>query len=102
MNVIIKGMKMPKACEWCRFISGGLEWYCEAGQIQIYDYKTIHKDCPLVAIPTPHGDLIDRDRLIAVLKSTTAISQSDYDLFNHIVGLIEHQPTIIESEQGDG
>lgn len=49
-------------------------------------------------LPTPHGRLIDADRLIAVLKSTTAISQSDYDLFNHIVGLIEHQPTVIEKE----
>lgn len=49
-------------------------------------------------IPTPHGRLIDADRLIAVLKSTTAISQSDYDLFNHIVQLIKHQPTVIEAE----
>lgn len=40
---------------------------------------------------------IDADRLITVLKSTTAISQSNYDLFNHIVGLIEHQPTVIEA-----
>lgn len=79
----------------------------QIGKAQHYDLwhfeqaidETIENLKPLAK---PHGDLIDRDRLIAVLKSTTAISQSDYDLFNHIVGLIEHQPTIIESEQGDG
>lgn len=57
-----------------------------------------HNGKRVVEIPTPHGRLIDADRLIAVLKSTTAISQSDYDLFNHIVGLVEHQPTVIEKE----
>jgi uncharacterized protein YfeS len=56
----------------------------------------------LKLLATFRGRLIDAERLIAVLKSTTAISQSDYDLFNHIVGLIEHQPAVIESEQGDG
>lgn len=53
MSVIITGLSKPRACERCRFISGSLEWYCEAGQIQIYDYKTVHKDCPMRDYPDP-------------------------------------------------
>ena len=97
MSVLIKGMYMPTACEWCRFISGGLEWYCEAGQIQIYDYKTIHKDCPLVKVPTHHGRLIDADELsIDVLK--TMNRETD----DTVIGLIDRAPTIIEAEQDNG
>lgn len=49
--------------------------------------------------PRNNDGAVDADRLIAVMKSTTAVSQSDYDLFNHIVGLIEHQPTVIEKDK---
>lgn len=104
MSLLIKGMDMPKkdAGVSCRL------YPYKDGTAQFTQYGRTPFDQPdnhyftAVEIPIPHGDLIDRDRLIAALKSTTAISQSDYDLFNHIVGLIEHQPTIIESEQGDG
>lgn len=108
-SILIKGMDMPGFCIDCpcghvdnsgvgrfngRLICKG-QYLCPN-----YDKQTLQndvKDCPLTEIPTPHGDLIDADRLIAVLKGTTAIAQSDYDLFNHIVALIEHQPTIIEA-----
>lgn len=98
MSLLIEGMDMPK---------NGLVTIELASEetgtniiARITDDKTgkliEHKG--VVVIPTPHGRLIDADRLIAVLKSTTSISQSDYDLFNHVIGLIEHQPTIIEAE----
>lgn len=96
MSLLINGMDMPKNCYHCRFNYDGL---CHALRSS---FTYIHENdisCPLFEIPTPHGRLIDADRLIAVLKSTTAISQCDYDLFNHIVGLIEHQPTVIEKEK---
>lgn len=99
MSILIKGMDMPKACIECglRDVVWGNYTCAVSGEI-IKNELDRPNDCPLVNIPTPHGRLIGGDRLIAVLKSTTSISQSDYGLFNHVIGLIEHQPTIIEAE----
>lgn len=98
MSLLIKGVDMPKKCFSCEMY-GPMKGCCGLtdGRFE-HPLKKRRTDCPLVEIPTPHGRLIDSDRLIAVMKSTTAISQNNYDLFNHIVGLIEHQPTVIEKE----
>lgn len=101
MSLMIKGMDMPTkdSGAFCRL------YRYKDGTAQFTQYGRTSFDQPdnhyfrAVEISTNHGRLIDADRLIAVLKSTTAISQSDYDLFNHIVGLIEHQPTVIEAEE---
>ena len=66
MSVIVKNMEMPKNC-----------WECclsdiddDFGRCCLYSgiaCLTIGRqdNCPLVEIPTPHGDLVDRDALIA-------------------------------------
>lgn len=105
MSLLIKGMDIPTACEWCRFISGSLEWYCEVGQFQIYDYKTVHKDCPLVKIPTPHGRLIDADAHIQSLKENQCGERcrKNHDCVNCGIGMyiriVENEPTVIEAEE---
>lgn len=56
MDCIIRGMDMPKSCEYCRFICSAnmfckttiSEYVCGIGRFDIDDYKQIHKDCPLV------------------------------------------------------
>lgn len=110
MSLLINGINMPRCCKECGllidedFSCDSSPHYCAVNQyLRWRDWSEVPEyilaGCPLIEIPTPHGRLIDADRLIAVLKSTTAISQSDYNLFNHIVGLIEHQPTVIEKEK---
>ena len=68
-GIYIKGMEMPKCCYDCELIdivtSCPLydipsEAYCQIDYIR----KRRDKDCPLIEVPTPHGDLIDRDALI--------------------------------------
>ena len=118
MNLIIKGMEMPKQTEvqtdkgtkklWTirnwkvsqdeQFGAAEIPCYLSFNHDGTIHLSVLGRKYSLTDVPTPHGRLIDADRLIAVLKSTTAISQSDYDLFNHIVGLTEHQPTVIEAE----
>lgn len=98
MSAIIKGIKKPSACEWCNFICGsGMDWYCGAGRFMIYDYKSVHKDCPLINIPTPHGRLID-----AVKLSIDVLETMNRETDDTVIGLIDRAPTIIEAEQGDG
>ena len=74
MSILIKGMDMPTNCENCRL------WYqdqdsehnvwsrCTAlNHNEIIAFRTIRRaDCPLVEVPTPHGRLIDADKLPVV------------------------------------
>ena len=67
MSILIKGMEMPKNCMSCPFPSVGVDWYycyCPGVDGKAYDFEqsnTVPDDCPLVALPDHHGDLIDRD-----------------------------------------
>ena len=56
-DILIKGMEMPKNCTGCP-ICCGLPY-------QHRDEKGRRPDCPLVEIPTPHSDLVDRNKLLA-------------------------------------
>ena len=62
-SVIVKGMEMPKTCNDCGLRDSFDCWitdsYIEAR------FSKRNEDCPLVEIPTPHGDLVDRNKLLA-------------------------------------
>ena len=73
MGVYIKGMEMPPACDWCK-----LAYYCNARKVgEGLDLREFHsrrhKNCPLVKVPEPHGDLIDRDKHVVLPKTTGKI-----------------------------
>ena len=63
MSVIVKNMEMPKTCNDCGLRDSFDCWitdsYIEAR------FSKRNEDCPLVEIPTPHGDLVDRNKLLA-------------------------------------
>lgn len=98
MSVLIKDMGMPNKCEECPFFDA------DFGGCGVTNYFIIRKRgkgrsdwCPLVEVPTPHGRLIDADRLTRkeiqpflyhLPNGDTAIPQID----------IEHAPTVIEAE----
>lgn len=65
MSVLIKGMEMPALCQECDLYIDGA---CYAKGYR--DYRRIMDtakpdDCPLIEVPTPHGELVDRSELIA-------------------------------------
>ena len=73
MSVLIKGMEMPKNCKECMFadfedVDFDYVLYCTANKkyadLERYDHP-MGWNCPLVEIPTPHSDLVDRDAMIA-------------------------------------
>lgn len=64
MSVLIKGMKMPINCFLCPLsVLNGERLFCEITKDEVLRAK-IAPGCPIVEIP-PHGDLIDRDSLLA-------------------------------------
>lgn len=97
MSVLIKGMEMPKCCvecEWHEYYGGDYDWVhaCRrTGTMPIGNADTERaNDCPLVEIPVPHGDLIDRDALrIAELDTLIMIRYK-----------LAYAPTVIELEEG--
>ena len=78
MSVLIKGMKMPEHCGYCRFRYDGI---CHALQKTKYQKE----ECPLVEVPTPHGDLVDRNEIRR--------------LGNTACGNVFSAPTVIEAEE---
>lgn len=61
MGVLIKNMEMPTTCREC-VIGNPKAKTCIIGKPKMN--TKCRDDCLLVEIPTPHGDLVDRDALI--------------------------------------
>lgn len=107
MSVLIKGMEMPASCLACPMCEQGTihEWelYCglTGDYIGHWDDKSLNNGhrpdvCPLVEVPTPHGDLIDRDKL---LKKGINLSWSVQKWVSEVdIGLMR---AIIEAEEGE-
>ena len=84
MSILIKGMEMPRDCYECKV------WF------ECFDEKPpfnmIKSVCPLVEVKEPHGDLVDRDELLA-----------EYDRQHKGPAggarkIMEMAPTVIEAE----
>ena len=66
MSVCVKGMYLPPSCYFCPMTNDGF-YICKANN----PHKLLEEDCeerrpnwcPLIEVPEPHGDLIDRDAL---------------------------------------
>lgn len=100
MSVIVKGMDMPKNCKdcpfsdheaWCLIPGDWRErYYCPDNERSEY--------CPLVEIPTPHGRLIDADKL----KSRLVLDNDSNELQRisaDILKWIDIQETVVEGSE---
>lgn len=119
MSIIVKGMDMPKCCYDCQLAYDCMQCIVtRTSFIWTGEFRTTRKnfnpetdrlpDCPLVEVPTPHGDLIDKAKLKeSVLKwlppDPCGIEEKEYpyetDICVSMVLEIEEQPTVIESEE---
>lgn len=75
MSILIKGINKPKSCFNCDFNMYDCHCKINSGKIDRDDW-TCDKPCPIVEVPTPHGDLIDINSKITIgikdgLKITT-------------------------------
>lgn len=95
MSVLIKGMEMPNDCYDCELKKAYIVSRNTAIGIRI---DSREHGCPLVEIPTPHGRLIDADRLIAVMESVAGTQERLIPL-SAVLGLIKNSKTIIEAEE---
>lgn len=100
MSIIIKGMEMPSSCGDCRFCGGIADtdcgpcaWCDVDGKARVADTR---QDCPLVPVPEPHGDLIDRKELENVVEQF-CLEDEHGDL--HWWNALMNAPTVIPSSK---
>lgn len=100
MGVLIKGMKIPKSCGECIFDVWGA---CLINLNTEPKNKLTHS-CPLIEIPD-HGDLIDRDALMArYAEEVKPSNNSDFmrpPRWNDAVQLAELAPVVIPAERSE-
>lgn len=106
MNILIKGMAMPKDCSECILANKHIDGLCKA---KYYcRLEADFKHCPLIEIPTPHGRLIDADALSAKYRRMADFEENRRAspiswayAFEDTIDVIDDAPTILEAEGGD-
>lgn len=114
MGFYFPNIDKPKCCAECPCIdegNTGLEPYCPILKTIIYDVNAIHKDCIMVETKSPHGRLIDADKLLKSIeimkrhKCETCECRIDTKRCNvnscwmmFIAEFIEELPSVIEAE----
>ena len=104
MSVIVKGVEMPKSCFGCHLfklddhdlwcIANHYAGCCRVLSKYIDENKFVierHPDCPLIEVPSPHGRLIDADKLVRIWKGAK--------IYGNIEPIVNARPTVIEAEE---
>jgi hypothetical protein len=55
------------------------------------------KGCPLVEVKEPHGDLVDRDKLMVDVMDRD-LDHLQRDDWKEVIQIVEDAPTVIEAE----
>lgn len=103
MSVLIKGMEMPKRCLYCPFMISRDNDDCilqsDEANAKFNSWDDMKASCPLVEIPTPHGRLIDADKLLEKAYWDYNEATHDYNNFKVVSEYdIADAPTVIEAE----
>ena len=97
MDILIKGMKMPKSCEECWMSYEGDSDNCPVVNESVVEYmieEKRHPKCPLIPVPE-HGDLIDKQKLIKELEKAWNVDD-DQDFCNKSVWrIIEREAEVV-------
>lgn len=119
MSLYWKNKDKPRSCERCDFSrrlprKDGQILFCYAANKFVEKTEGIsdyinYEECPFDEVATPHGDLIDRDKLIKTLRKNYCYS-GVYDnclkkngcmqcMLNPVLTYLKEAPTIIGVEQ---
>ena len=103
MSTTIRSMSMPRDCEHCVLCD-----YEQANCLVANDRNTLphisneRPDwCPLVEVPTPHGDLIGRNPLIDIAMHLRNRAKDEYTkrVIGSVIRYIAEAPTIIPADE---
>ena len=99
MSILIKGMEMPKRCIDCPFMVSRDNDDCilqnDEANAKFNSWDDMKASCPLVEIPTPHGNLKDESDIISLIE---VMFCKDKDGMEHAIQCVKDAPTVIEAE----
>lgn len=104
MSFFIKGMEIPKRCGLCPCFHAEHPMYCQAIKADkekriVAPYGLPRPDwCPLVEIPTLHGDLVDRDKLMIDIIDSD-LDHLQRDDWREVIQIISDAPTVIKENK---
>ena len=96
--------KMPLRCFECAYISSStMDGYsCKVSHKSLASEHGINTGkpnwCPLVEIPTPHGDLVDRDKLMIDVIDID-LDHLQRDDWKEVIQIISDAPTVIKENK---
>lgn len=100
MGIYIKGMALPKDCWECQMFGtwevGKFSCFFGA-KVKDIDIRAI--DCPLVEIPTPHGRLIEENKVVSRMVDSYANAGLHSEDYKKVCKYISQAPTILEAEE---
>lgn len=89
MSILIKGMDMPEHCYECLLRQGNCCLLLYEAVPPTVPLKRL-ADCPLVEIPTPHGDIKDINTVEDELDERCGQLSAE---------IVRNAPTILEAEE---
>lgn len=110
MSVVIKGMVMPKNCDYCQFcieedVMFETEFRCSITGTYMDEDHCFPDICPIVELPENHGKLIDADRLMRVYEDRLekvadryGVDSSEAGILSGAMKLLMDQDVTIEVE----
>ena len=87
--------EMPKSCSRCFRMAS-----CRLWKNIMHPEFNRHRDCTLVSVP-PHGDLIDRDKLMQEMRLFIKENMLSRDDARELLAMVDDAPTIIPAEEGE-
>lgn len=108
MSILIKGIEIPECCDKCWALNDYSDYpVCLiTGETRGYNFRIRERrmdKCPLVEVPTPHGRLIDADKLFKWIKAECnpyGAPTIRYEDGLKVLDIIDRCSTIIEAEEG--
>lgn len=107
MGIYLPNVEMPKNCAYCPLSEYRNSSILDCKQIGTVGtafrdnnvLKRRHPNCPLIEVPTPHGRLIDVDKLLEKAYWDYNEATHDYNNFKIVSEYeIADTPTVIEAE----
>ena len=101
MSILIKGMETPQKCGQCKLFHAEQPMYCMA----VEGHRTVGAPygmprpdwCPLIEVKEPHGDLVDKDKLMKEFMDSD-LDHLQRDDWKEVIQIVSDAPTVIEAE----
>jgi len=90
MSILIKGIEMPKGNSTINMLI-----YADG---TVYTGHVNDSRYSAVSVPTPHGDLVDRNELMTDVIDSD-LDHLQRDDWEEVIQIVQDAPTIIEAEE---